>query len=460
MPIIVTPYIPTYITVHLGTPDSDAENLTISFREYIKNVASSEVYPTWHNSALRANILAQVSFALNRVYTEFYPSQGYSFNITASTAYDQKFIKGRNIFDSVSTLVDELFTVYIRRQGFVEPLAASFCNGTTTVCDGLSQWGSENMAQQGYDSVQILRHYYGDNIELVTNAPMQDIQYSYPGAPLRLGDISPEVQVAQIMINRISVAYPAIPKIWQVDGIFSSSTEDAVRELQHIFNLTVDGIIGKSTWYMMVHLYTGILRLSELVSEGRPSFSWISNTTKPLSMDKGESVTLLQYLLSILAQFYITIPFLTIDGVFGDETQAAVQALQLDAGLPQTGTVDEETWDVIIDRFIGIDRTVLSNPKFFPYQSPSSGEVEPELRHSYFSARPGQFPGFPLELGASDNDQERSESWHLTSPCFSLGPVSTLQEMLRTIAFVNRSSPFSVPGRFDEETLEVMMFQR
>lgn len=183
MPIIVTPYIPTYITVHLGTPDSDAENLTISFREYIKNVASSEVYPTWHNSALRANILAQVSFALNRVYTEFYPSQGYSFNITASTAYDQKFIKGRNIFDSVSTLVDELFTVYIRRQGFVEPLAASFCNGTTTVCDGLSQWGSENMAQQGYDSVQILRHYYGDNIELVTNAPMQDIQYSYPGAP-------------------------------------------------------------------------------------------------------------------------------------------------------------------------------------------------------------------------------------------------------------------------------------
>ena len=139
MPIIVTPYIPTYITVHLGTPDSDAENLTISFREYIKNVASSEVYPTWHNSALRANILAQVSFALNRVYTEFYPSQGYSFNITASTAYDQKFIKGRNIFDSVSTLVDELFTVYIRRQGFVEPLAASFCNGTTTVCDGLSQ---------------------------------------------------------------------------------------------------------------------------------------------------------------------------------------------------------------------------------------------------------------------------------------------------------------------------------
>ena len=367
MPIIVTPYIPTYITVHLGTPDSDAEDVTVDFRDYIKNVASSEVYPTWHTAALRANILAQVSFALNRVYTEFYPSQGYSFNITATTAYDQRFIKVRNIFENISTLVDELFTVYIRRQGYVEPLAASFCNGTTTFCDGMSQWGSENLAQQGNNSVQILRHYYGDNIELVTNAPMQDIQYSYPGTPLRLGDISPEVRVAQIMLNRISVAYPAIPRIWPVDGIFGASTDDAVRELQHIFNLTVDGIVGKSTWYMMVHLYTGILRLSELVSEGQTYFQLGFEYQQAIVYgQQGESVLLLQYLLSILSQFYLTIPFLTVDGIFGDTTQAAVQALQQDAGLPQTGTVDEATWAVIVDRFIGIDRTVLSNPNFFP----------------------------------------------------------------------------------------------
>ena len=150
MPIIVTPYVPTYITVHLGTPDSDAENVTVAFLDYIKNVASSEVYPTWHVSALRANILAQVSFALNRVYTEFYPSRGYNFQITNTTAYDQKFIRGRSFFQSISAVVDEIFNDYIRRQGFVEPLSAKFCNGTTSTCDGLSQWGSQDLAQQGY----------------------------------------------------------------------------------------------------------------------------------------------------------------------------------------------------------------------------------------------------------------------------------------------------------------------
>ena len=237
------------------------------------------------------------------------------------------------------------------------------------------------------------------------------LQSSSPVYPLQRGSVGDYVVVIQRSLSRISQNYPTIPNIYPIDGIFGESTERSVIAFQEIFNLTPDGIVGKSTWYMMVHLYTGILRLSELVSEGQTFFQLDFEYHQAIVYgQRGESVTLLQYLLSILAQFYLTIPFLTIDGVFGDETQAAVQALQLDAGLPQTGTVDEETWDVIIDRFIGIDRTVLSNPKFFPYQSPSSGEVEPELLHSYFSARPGQFPGFPLELGASDNDQERSES--------------------------------------------------
>lgn len=409
MAIIVTPYIPKTITVHLGTPDSQAENVTVPFRDYIKNVACSEIYPTWRLSALRANILAQISFALNRVYTEFYPSQGYGFNITSSTAYDQKFINGRNIFDNISTLVDDLFTTYLRRPGFAEPLAASFCNGTTSTCDGLSQWGSEYMAQQGYDSVAILKHYYGDNLELVANAPIQDIQYSYPGVPLRRGDVSPEVRVAQIMINRISVAYPAIPKIWPVDGIFGPITEDAVREVQHVFNLVVDGIVGKSTWYMLVHLYTGILRLSELVSLGQTYFYLDFDYQESLQLgQRGESVSLLQYLLAVLAQFYLSIPDLTVDGIFGQETQAAVLALQQDAGLPQTGVVDEATWDVIVDRFLGIDRMVLTNPQFFPYQSPTSGEVTAQQLYDYLTVSPGQFPGFSLSLG--DRDQERSFS--------------------------------------------------
>ncbi|HIY06420.1 MAG TPA: peptidoglycan-binding protein [Candidatus Evtepia faecigallinarum] len=409
MAIIVTPYIPKTITVHLGTPDSSAENVTVPFRDYIKNVACSEIYPTWRLSALRANILAQVSFALNRVYTEFYPSQGYSFNITASTAYDQKYIHGRNIFDTISTLVDDLFTTYLRRPGFAEPLAASFCNGTTSTCDGLSQWGSEYMAQQGYDSVAILKHYYGSNLELVANAPIQDIQYSYPGVPLRRGDVSPEVRVAQIMINRISVAYPAIPKIWPVDGIFGPITEDAVREVQHVFNLVVDGIVGKSTWYMLVHLYTGILRLSELVSLGQTYFYLDFDYQESLQLgQRGESVSLLQYLLAVLAQFYLSIPDLTVDGIFGQETQAAVLALQQDADLPQTGVVDEATWEVITDRFLGIDRMVLTNPQFFPYQSPTSGEVTAQQLYDYLTVSPGQFPGFSLSLG--DRDQERSFS--------------------------------------------------
>ena len=405
----ITPYVPQYITVHLGPPGSSAENVTVSFPDYVKNVASSEIYPTWETAALQANILAIISFALNRVYTEFYPSRGYPFNITSSTAYDQKFIKGRNIFDNISTLVDDLFTTYLRRPGFAEPLAASFCNGTTSTCDGLSQWGSEYMAQQGYDSVVILKHYYGDNLELVSNAPIQDIQYSYPGVPLRRGDVSPEVRVAQIMINRISVAYPAIPKIWPVDGIFGPITEDAVREVQHVFNLVVDGIVGKSTWYMLVHLYTGILRLSELVSLGQTYFYLDFDYQESLQLgQRGESVSLLQYLLAVLAQFYLSIPDLTVDGIFGQETQAAVLALQQDAGLPQTGVVDETTWDVIVDRFLGIDRMVLTNPQFFPYQSPTSGEVTAQQLYDYLTVSPGQFPGFSLSLG--DRDQERSFS--------------------------------------------------
>lgn len=409
MPIIVTPYVPSFITVHLGPPDSDAENVTVSFRDYIKNVASSEVYPTWHISALRANILAQISFALNRIYTEFYPSRGYSFNITSTTAYDQCFIKGRNIFDNISALVDEIFTTYIRRQGFVEPLSAQFCNGTTSQCDGLSQWGSEYLAREGNNSVEILRYYYGDNIELVPDAPIQDIRYSYPGIPMKLGDQSPEIRIAQIMLNFISHTYVALPRLQQVDGIFGPETENSVREFQRIFNLTVDGIIGKSTWYTMVYLYTGILRLSELVSKGQTFYELDFEYYEAITYgQRGDSVTLLQYLLSILSQFYLTIPFLTIDGIFGDETLQAVKALQKDAELPQTGRVDEATWNAIVDRYLGIDETVLQSMDTFPFEQESGQAIPPDTLQSILANSPGRFPGFPLEYGSSDGERSSS----------------------------------------------------
>ena len=269
MPITVTPYVPQFITVHMGPPQSSAENVTVSFPDYVKNVASSEIYPTWEPAAIRANILAIISFALNRVYTEFYPSRGYPFQITASTAYDQKFIKGRNIFENISQVVDEIFNTYIRRIGFVEPLSAKFCNGTTTTCDGLSQWGSQELAEQGYNSIQILRNYYGDNIELVSNAPVRGIQTSYPGAPLRLGDRGASVTQMQVMLNRISQNYPAIPRIQPADGYFGPDTERSVVRFQEIFNLTPDGIVGNATWYKMVFLYVGVLNLAELVSQGQ-----------------------------------------------------------------------------------------------------------------------------------------------------------------------------------------------
>ena len=158
MPIRVTPVVPSVITVHLGLPNEEAENITVSFPDYVKNVASSEIYPTWEPAAIEANILAIVSFALNRVYTEFYPSRGYDFDITSTTAYDQKFIRGRNIFENISRVVDESFNDYIRRSGFVEPLAAKFCNGTTSTCDGLSQWGSQDLARQGYGPMEAVSY--------------------------------------------------------------------------------------------------------------------------------------------------------------------------------------------------------------------------------------------------------------------------------------------------------------
>ena len=201
MPTVsVIPFVPQRITVHLGPPNSAAANVTVPFVDYVKNVASSEIYPTWEESALRANILAIVSFALNRVYTEFYRSRGYDFDITNSTAYDQFFVNGRSYFENVARIAEELFNNYLRRPGFVEPLAAKFCNGTTATCEGLSQWGSQNLALQGYNSIEILRSYYG-NIEVVNNAPIRGITSSYPGYPLRRGISGPSVVVVQSSLN-------------------------------------------------------------------------------------------------------------------------------------------------------------------------------------------------------------------------------------------------------------------
>ena len=373
----VTPFIPQQITVHLGSPSSNAENVTVSFSDYVKNVASSEIYPTWDESALRANILAIVSFALNRVYTEFYRSRGYDFDITSSTAFDQYFVKGRSFFENISELVDELFNDYLRRPGFVEPLAAKFCNGTTVTCEGLSQWGSQNLAQQGYSADQILRSYYGD-IETVRNAPIRGYTTSYPGTPLRVGSSGPNVVVVQTALNRISQNYPAIPKIPVVDGIFGSRTDSAVRKFQEIFNLTPDGIVGPGTWYALVRLYTAVTRLSELRSQGQQFYA--INWSPPGGLqpgDTGEKVRLLQYMLSVLSSYISSIPPVTVDGIYGSATRAAVLAAQRRFRLPETGTVGVQTWDAIYDQYSGIENTTLRSNAQFPAAAQTQSSTRP-----------------------------------------------------------------------------------
>ena len=387
----VTPYVPQSITVHLGSPSSNAENVTVSFSDYVKNVASSEIYPTWDESALRANIFAIVSFALNRIYTEFYRSRGYDFDITSSTAYDQYFVKGRSFFENISRLVDELFNDYLRRPGFVEPLAAKFCNGTTVTCEGLSQWGSQNLAQQSYNTDQILQSYYGD-VEKVFNAPIRGITQSYPGTPLRTGSTGPNVVVIQVALNRISQSYPAIPKIPANDGIFGSRTESSVIAFQQIFGLTPDGIVGPGTWYEIVRVYTAVTRLAELRSQGQRYYA--INWAPPNGLqvgDSGEKVSLLQYMLSVLSSYMPAIPPVSVDGIYGRNTRAAVLAAQRRFDLPETGTVGAQTWDAIYDQFSGIENTSLRNAQVFPSTN----------RYNRNSAMT-QFPGRDLSVGSRD----------------------------------------------------------
>ena len=421
----VTPYVPQYITVHLGAPSSGAENVTVPFSEYIKNVASSEIYPTWDEDAIRANILAQISYALNRVYTEYYRSRGYNFDITNSTAYDQKFIRGRNIFENISRIVDGIFNDYIRRQGFVEPLAAKYCNGTTVTCDGLSQWGSEELAQAGYSYLDILYNYYGQNIEIVNDAPILGRETSYPGAPLSVGSQGPDVVRIQVSLNRISQNYPAIPKIYPVDGVFGAQTEAAVRKFQEIFGLAADGVVGRATWYELVRLYVAILRLAELNSAGQrfTNVSW-AYPDAIAEGDTGEKVSVLQYMLAVISEFYPNIPTLPVTGNFGSETRNAVIEFQKMQGLPQTGTVGVRTWDDIYDAYAGVAEAALERDEIFPFAettpaSPAAVQafaasprrrgyggnqtyIRPEAQAFSGTTRFKQFPGFDLRYGMRD----------------------------------------------------------
>lgn len=404
------PYIPETITVHLGAPTAQAPNVTVSFRDYIKNVASSEVYPTWDEAALRANILAQISFALNKIYLEYYPSRGYDFDITNSTAYDQKYIQGRDIFENISNLVDELFQSYIRRQGTYEPLSTSFCNGTTVTCSGMSQWGSQYLAQQGYSYLQILQNYYGNDIEIVTDVPVRGRTPSYPGAPLRLGSSGEAVLSIQGALNRIARNYPAIPKIAALDGLFGPGTEEAVKAFQRIFNLTPDGVVGSATWYQIIAIYTAVTRLAELGSEGQRFLLSSYDLPSVLSLgSSGEYVSKLQYMLNILSSFIPEIPEVTIDGQYGLATRDAVLAFQRYAGLTPSGLVGAATWDSIYNQFSGIQNTVLDNQTLFSGEGGEAVQTIADVQRSLQTVAPVFAPMTPPRVtGVMDRTTTRA----------------------------------------------------
>ncbi|MDR1735908.1 MAG: peptidoglycan-binding protein [Oscillospiraceae bacterium] len=337
--------IPAAITVHMGDPnDAGAKNITVRFPDYVKNVVASEIYATWPQASLEANTYAIISLALNRVYTEWYRSRRYNFDITNSTRYDQYFKEGQTIPDNISQIVDRIYNQYIRRVGYKEPLFSSYCNGTTATCSGMSQWGSVTLANSGYSAVNILKNYYGNNIEIARTDKVSGVLSSYPGYPLSQGSVSAQVSRMQTYLNRIATNFPAIGKVSE-DGKYSAATAAAVREFQGIFGLPQTGVIDQATWNKISYIYVAVTKLAELDSEGQRIGVGVSPPTVVLRRGaSGADVVQLQFLLNAIGTYYPSIPPIAEDGAFGANTADAVRAFQRRFGLSADGIVGPATW--------------------------------------------------------------------------------------------------------------------
>ena len=379
--------IPKNITVHLGKPAASARNVTVSFRDYIANVASSEVYPTWPEQALRANIHCQISLALNRIYTEWYPSKGYTFNITNSTSYDQYYVHGRTVFEVMVRITDDIFNTYLRKRGTVNPYYSEYCDGKSVTCPGLKQWGTVTLANNGRSALQILRYYYGSSIEIVRTKNIRSIPQSYPGTPLRQGSRGTAVFTLQRQLNRIAKDYPFLGKL-TVDGVFGSRMAATVRAFQKQFNLTADGVVGRQTWYKISYIYVSVKDLAELTSEGETSTGTLSNGTwngTVLSTGaSGSAVEQVQFWLNTLAQYDSAIPSVKVDGVFGTATANAVRAFQRKYGLTVDGIVGQTTWKELYDEFLSIQSD---------------------------NGTPNAYPGTPLREGSSGQNVRLVQFW-------------------------------------------------
>ena len=358
---IRVPIIPEEIIVHLGEPDAAARNITVPFAEYIKNVASGEIYPNWPIDAIKANVLAQISFALNRVYNEWYPSKGYDFDITNSPRYDQSFVENRQFFETISQVVDDLFNDYLVKDEQVQPLFAMYCDGRITTCDGLSQWGTVSLANQGKSPLEILRNYYG-NVSIIFNAPVEENIRTYPGFPVEVGTAGDFVRMLNMQLNRIGQNYPAIPVVLNDGPYFTIETENAVKKFQEIFNLKVTGIVDKSTWYRIKYIYNAVKKISDLYSEGISidEATLLFNRVLQLG-DEGQYIRTLNYLVNVISYFDSSIPYLNLSGnKFTKDTETVVKAIQNKYNLTVNGIVNAETWKVIREVYRQTIRNVPS----------------------------------------------------------------------------------------------------
>ena len=396
--------IPDKITVHLGKPASSAQNVTITFRDYIKNVASSEIYPTWPEQALRANIHAQISLALNRIFTEWYRSKGYNFQITNSTSYDQYYVHGRTIFDVMSRITDDIFNTYVRKTGTIDPYYTEYCDGKQVTCPGMKQWGTVTQANAGKNALQILRYYYGNDIDIIRTNNIGAVPESYPGTPLTIGSTGQSVSIIQRQLNRISKNYPFLGTL-TVDGVFGTTTAEVVKKFQKQFNLTQDGIVGRSTWYKISYIYVAVKKLAELTSEGeKPTGELVAGQypgTPLRAGSRGDKVMEMQFYLQQIAIYVTEIPTVSPDGIFGAATTASVRAFQRKFGLTVDGIVGLETWTTIYEQFKSLENDI----------APPGVD------------RPGQYPGTLLTLGSTGNS------------------VKLMQYYLRIIAQSNTAIP-------------------
>lgn len=382
--------IPQSVVVHLGAPDSSRQNITVPFRTYLKSVAASEIYPTWPEQALRANIHAQISFVLNRIYTEWYRSRGYNFDITNSTSYDQKYIHNRATFDSTDRIVDEIFNTYVTRTFTREPYFTEYCDGRQVTCNGLKQWGTVDLANQGMNALQILRYYYGNDIEVRESNNITNVATSYPGTPLQRGSTGENVRIIQAQLNRISDNYPAIPK-QTVDGIFGANMENAVKIFQKVFKMTQDGIVGKATWYRISYIYVAVKKLAELTSEGETIEDGSYPGFPVRRGDRGINVSIVQFYLTQAAQYVPTVSPVTIDGIFGAGTQTQVINFQRYYNLTPDGIVGPATWEKMFRLFISIQEGVDN-----PAQTPPPSAA---------------WPGTVFRLGSRGPSVTRIQQW-------------------------------------------------